>query len=280
MTNLPKISVIVATMNRAQYLKRMLDKLFEDDYPNLEVIIIDGASKDNTVEIIKSYGNKITKWVSEPDDGEYFAFNKGLKMATGEIIKPMTDDDILRTGSFKLAADYFDSHPHISIVFGQAYYWINRNGTYEFIRESKATDPSLLTFKDWLREKHQLPSPSVFIRRTVFDKIGCFSTEFICGDTEFWVRAALAGLKMGVMNQIVVDYHITGYNTVTVKRWRIAADMVRITKKYGSLFDVMNCYYRKYIYGVIYIQLALVSHFLGIHPLRALSKSQEKEKPK
>jgi glycosyltransferase involved in cell wall biosynthesis len=78
MSQFPKVSVIVATMNRADYLKRMLDKLFEDDYPNKEVIIIDGASQDNTIEVIKSYGNKITKWVSEPDDGEYFALNKGI----------------------------------------------------------------------------------------------------------------------------------------------------------------------------------------------------------
>ncbi len=280
MSALPSISVVIATRNRAQTLRRTLEKLFESGYPDLEVIVVDGASTDGTVDLLRSYENRITRWVSEPDEGEYWAYNKGIRMATGEIVKLMSDDDVLRPKAFRLAAEYFTSHPETDIVFGQTVFWVDSTGSSKQIDDASGLlykpherDESRLTLRHWLRETTGVHSLSAFIRRRVFEKIGPLSTDYVCGDIEFWGRAALAGIRMGMMPQEVVDYHMTGLNGVTTKRWKVAADMVRINVRYGTRSDVLHCWWRFYVRPfLVWVPLGWavrICHRLGLHPLRA-----------
>jgi len=271
MSEWPKISVVIATLNRSPYLKKMLDNLFKDDYPNLEVIVIDGASKDDTVELLKSYGNKISKWKSEPDQGEYFAINKGLQMATGEIIKPMTDDDILRPGVFFLAAEYFATHPDIDIVFGQAASWREENGKVSFIEESSC-HPERLSLHHWLRETHGFNSIAAFIRSSVFRRIGLFSTEYCAGDVEYWTRAAHLRIKMGLMPQVVVDYYYRDFMGVITKWREIARDRFRINVRYGSIPDIAVSFWKDLAKFYIYAQLVKFENYFGFGPLRVWRK--------
>ena len=247
MQELPKVSVLVATLNRARYLKRMLDALFEDDYPSKEVIVVDGASTDGTVELLKSYGDKITRWISEPDEGEYDALVKGMNMATGDIAKWMPDDDVLRPGAFRLAVDYLASHPDVDIVFGQTAVWREKKGRPVFACQAHEADPSRLSARCWLHRDNELYSPAAFVRRRVFDRIGVLSTEYSCGDTEFWVRAASRGVKMGLMPETVLDYHYTGNNGVVTKKWRLRIDEVRLATRYGGKSDVLALGWRRLI---------------------------------
>lgn len=266
MSDWPKISVVVATRNRATYLKRMLDKLLEDDYPNMEIIVVDGASTDGTGQLLESYGSRITRWVSEPDEGEYFAYNKGLALATGEIVKLMTDDDLLRQGSLRIAADFFQKHPDVDIVFGQTVYWNEENGRTQFLRESCMTSPDRLTLRHWIRETHGVSSLAPFIRRRVFERIGFLATKYACGDMEFWARAAAQGVKMGLMPHVVADYFFTGFNNVIRKRLKVSADMVAINWRYGDASDLVHCLWRKFNPLCL---LAYACDPLGVHPLRA-----------
>lgn len=247
MTKHPLVSVIVATRNRRDYLKRMLDMLFSDDYPNLEVIIIDGASTDGTVDLLKSYGDKIAKWVSEPDEGEYFAINKALHLATGDIIKWMTDDDVLRHGVFHQGTDYLEKHPEIDVVFGQTIFWQEMADGPVLIGATSCADAGKLNLRYWLREQAGVSSQASFIRRRVFDLVGPFSTEYVCGDTEWWVRAASKGVPMGVMPHVVLDYYFTGFNGLITKGRRVKMDVVRINIRYGSIGDICHVVFRKLI---------------------------------
>src|ERR1043166_6204978 len=88
-----KISIITVCYNSERYIKDAIDSVLHQTYKDIEYIIVDGASKDKTVEIIKSYGNRITKFVSEPDKGIYDAMNKGLKMASGDYLGILNSDD-------------------------------------------------------------------------------------------------------------------------------------------------------------------------------------------
>lgn len=268
MTNCPKISVIIPTRNRSQYLKRMLDKLFEDTYPNREVIVVDGASTDGTVELLKSYGDRITRWVSEPDDGENFAVNRALRMADGEIIKYMPDDDMLRPGALGSAAKYLVEHADVDILFGQTAIWDERGGgrTLSFVTD--VADTGRLTLRHWLRETQGVFTPAAFIRKGVFDRIGLLSTDYVPGDMEFWARAVSMGMKMGLMPDVVVDYCVTGYNGWITKRWRVDRDMVRINARYGSVLDILNCVMRKFLYPPLY----WVCQRIHFHPLRILRR--------
>jgi glycosyltransferase involved in cell wall biosynthesis len=241
----------------------MLDRLMENDYPNLEIVIADGASTDGTVELLKSYGSRITRWVSEPDEGEYFAYNKALSMASGEIVKLMTDDDMLRPGVLRLGAQFLLEHPEVDIVFGQTDIWDEASGTPLCVQECRTMDTSRLTLRHWLRETRKVTSLAPFIRRRVFEQIGPLATKYSCGDMEFWARAAARGIHMGLMPQVVADYHLTWSNGVFEKRWRIAADMVAINYLYGSASDVLHCVWRKF--NPLRL-LAYACYPLGIHP--------------
>jgi glycosyltransferase involved in cell wall biosynthesis len=240
----PKISVVVATYNRRQYLKRMLDNLIKDDYPNIEIVVVDGGSSDGTVELLKSYQDKISSWISEPDHGEYNAYNKGLKMAKGEIIKPMSDDDILRPEAFRRAAEYFIKYPNIGIVFGQTAIWQEKDGERTLENITQMNDPLRLSKYNWLRAKQEVRSMAAFIQSWVFEWIGYLAEEYACGDMEFWLRAASNNIPMGTIPDIIIDYHYTGENTVTKKKKQIARDMVSITAKYGNVLDVVSVAWR------------------------------------
>jgi glycosyltransferase involved in cell wall biosynthesis len=276
MKDLPRFSVVIATYNRKNYLKRMLDKLFQEGYPDLEVIIVDGCSQDGTVELLKTYGEKISYWISEPDEGEYFAYNKGITFVTGEIVKLMSDDDVLRPGIFNKVATFLSQNPDIEILFGQTALWKEMNSELVSIGETNLIDPSKLSLKNWLRATQEVRSMSAFLRPSVFQKIGNFETRYACGDMEFWMRAASRGIKMGIFPEIVVDYYYTGQNTVTQKRKQIASDMIHITSRYGNKLDVLLAIWRFRFRNTI-MQFAIrLAHSLDFHPLRYLQNKRMK----
>jgi glycosyltransferase involved in cell wall biosynthesis len=261
------ISIVIPTRNRCRSLDRVLKSLMEDKYSSLEIIVVDAASVDGTVNLLRSYGERI-QWISEPDNGEYDALNKGIRMATGEVIKLMSDDDVLRSGAFQIAADYLTSHPDVDIVFGQTAFWEVKKGQTHFIETTNTLDPTQLTTRHWLRQQTGLQSISAFIRRRGFDQIGLMSVEYACGDVEFWTRSASNDIKMGLIPDVVLDYYYTGQNGVFTKEWRIAAEMVRLNRLYGNTFDVLLAMWRHYPVH----SLAVLFRRLGVHPGRNLRR--------
>jgi len=243
----------------------MLDRLFEDDYPNLEVIVIDGGSTDDTVNLLKSYGDKIARWVSEPDGGEYFAINKGVRLATGGIVKPIADDDVLRPGCFHLAACYFAEHPEVDILFGQAQIWQEIDGVPVPQNTTYYTDASNLKPERYFRTRPGLPSLASFVRSRVFEKIGLFATDFVIGDYEFWGRAVSRKVPIGLIPDVVVDYHYTGENGIFTKADRIRWDRVRIAHRYGTPSDLVF-ELRNAIVMEIKVKFGPFLHKLGIYP--------------
>lgn len=106
----PKISIITPSFNQGEYIEETIRSILLQDYPNLEYIIIDGGSTDNSLEIIKKYNKWITYWISEPDNGQSDAINKGLKICTGEIFNWINSDDLLLNGSLKIIANNIDNY--------------------------------------------------------------------------------------------------------------------------------------------------------------------------
>jgi glycosyltransferase involved in cell wall biosynthesis len=113
-----KISIITPSFNQAQYLERTIQSVLDQNYPDLEYIIIDGGSVDGSVDVIKKYEKNIAFWVSEKDGGQTDALNKGFKKATGEIIGWQNSDDIYLAGSFEKISQVFNELPDTDIVFG------------------------------------------------------------------------------------------------------------------------------------------------------------------
>ena len=114
----PKISIITVVKNNAKDLENCILSVLNQNYKNFEHIIIDGKSTDGTIDIIKKYNSKIYKWVSEEDNGLYDAMNKGINLATGDIIGILNSDDIFYENALYYVKEYFEKYSNIDFLFG------------------------------------------------------------------------------------------------------------------------------------------------------------------
>src|SRR5882724_9660763 len=115
----PKISVVTPSFNRGRFLEETILSVLNQNYANLEYIIIDGGSNDETVEIIRRYEDRLAYWISEKDRGQAHAINKGLEKATGDIFAFINSDDLYLPGAFRAVAEYFREHPSCEWLCGE-----------------------------------------------------------------------------------------------------------------------------------------------------------------
>jgi len=193
----PKISVVIPSFNQGQFIEETIRSVLFQGYPNLEIIIIDGGSTDDTLVIIKKYETWLTYWVSEPDRGQGHAINKGIQIATGEILLWLNSDDIVLPGAFQIAAQHFTINPEIAIVTGQAKVLDTQDN---FIGELKSS------FIDWeecaTNPGNSLRQISSFIKRKVILQEGLIDEELdISMDRELMVRLTKHNLPV-----IIQDY--------------------------------------------------------------------------
>ncbi len=162
-TDYPSISIITPSFNQGQYIEATIQSIIDQGYSNLEFIVVDGGSTDNTVEILKAYDEHITWWVSEPDEGQSHAINKGWSRASGQIINWINSDDQLAPGSLKRIAECFGD-PSVNVVCGYA----DMQYPEEKIKiRSPMPDPPLARF---LALGHFV-QPSTFWRKSSFDHL-------------------------------------------------------------------------------------------------------------
>jgi len=183
--NFPKISIITPSYNQGQFLEETIRSVLDQDYPNLEYIIIDGGSTDNSVEIIKKYEAHLAYWVREKDRGQTNAINKGFKRATGDILNWLNSDDLLAPRALRAVAAAFDKCPDADFYFGD-FKVIDNRGRNMFSRKSP---PYHFATLFWGRQLSN--QPAVFFKRSVPEDIGYLDESLnFCMDTEFWIRAA------------------------------------------------------------------------------------------
>ena len=115
----PKISIVTPSFNQGQFIEETIRSVLDQDYPNLEYLVIDGGSTDQTIDIIRKYETQLSYWESEKDRGQVHAINKGLARATGDIFAYINSDDIYLPGTFATVAKYFDEHAHPQCSVGQ-----------------------------------------------------------------------------------------------------------------------------------------------------------------
>lgn len=267
MTDLPRISIIIPTRNRARYLKRGLDKILESDYPNLEIIVMDGASTDDTVQVLKAYGDRISKWVSEKDGGEYDALNKGIMWSKGDYIMHFTDDDVIIPSSLRSIGEFAANNREFDIIFAQVNLWKEIEGIPFQYGETKYLDPEAVKPNKYFRVSPGPPTQGAFVNRRLYDRIGLYATDYVISDYEFWARAVRSGARCALLPVIVADYHFTGENRVITKADQIRSDNIRIVSTYGTNSDKL--YVIRQLQKQAHIAvIAKISHAIGFHPLR------------
>ena len=131
---LPKLSIITPSLNQGKFLEETIPSVLNQNYPNLEYVIIDGGSTDNSVAIIKRYEKHLTYWISEQDNGQADAINKGFEKTTGDIINWINSDDLLAADSLNSLTKEIRKNPNADFYFGD-YLIIDKNGRELFSRK-------------------------------------------------------------------------------------------------------------------------------------------------
>ena len=222
-----KVSIITTCYNREKTIAQAIESVLGQDYPDIEYIVVDGASTDGSFKVIRSYGSRITKVVSERDGGMYEAINKGIKMATGEIVGLLHSDDFL-------------FHPHIiseiverfkqtaaDMVYGNGLF-VDALETDKVIRDWRSGN-----YRRWKVRLGWLPlHPTVYIKRSAIERYGLYNENYkIAADSDFLVRYLYkAHLKVEYLGKYVVRMRMGGLSTDSQKRkamWKEDVEMFR-----------------------------------------------------
>jgi glycosyltransferase involved in cell wall biosynthesis len=182
----PKISIVTPSYNQGQFIEETIRSVLLQGYPNLEYIIIDGGSTDNTVDIISKYEPWIAYWTSEKDGGQSHAINKGWARATGEIVAWLNSDDTYAAGSFAQVAGYFLDDASAAMIYGDCNI-IDKQGI--FVKRCPAEEFKL---ENLVCNKWFIPQQSTFLRRAVVEAVGGIREDLhLVMDWEYWLRIAL-----------------------------------------------------------------------------------------
>lgn len=185
----PKISVVTPSYSQGRFIEETIRSVLMQGYPNLEYIVIDGGSKDETVEILEHYDDHITSWVSEPDKGQTNAINKGFQRATGDILAWLNSDDVYLPGTLKTVAEIFLREPATHVLTGmRKYYDADSNFKRNLIFWTPETDV--------LRRACVITQETTFWRRGVWAAIGELDESYdFAMDYEYWQRMLAHGYE-------------------------------------------------------------------------------------
>ena len=193
--NTPRISIITPSFNQGAYIDEMIRSVIEQDYPNIELIVIDGGSTDNTTDVLRKYGTRIAHWESEKDRGQTHAINKGLAHATGDIWAYLNSDDLITPGALKRVAEIF-ADPAVDWIGGITDIF-DTNGCRDTVTpQEPARKIEYLT--PWQRSVQHVFSCSnvTYMRRSVYEKLGSFDESYDYSmDMEYYTRAMVAGFR-------------------------------------------------------------------------------------
>lgn len=177
----PLITVVTPSFNQGRYLRQCIDSVLQQRYPNLQYIVLDGGSTDETVDVLRSYGDAI-RWRSQRDRGQAAAINEGFRLAEGEILAWLNSDDYYLPHTFERAVERFSQHAEAAIVYGRAV-MVDQDG-----RTIRPYPTFAFSRRDLVR-KCYVCQPAVFIRKTVVDEVGLLNEQLdICCDYEWWLR--------------------------------------------------------------------------------------------
>lgn len=208
-----KISIITITYNSAATVEDTIKSVVMQDYPEIEYLIIDGKSKDKTLEIVNQYKDKISKVISEKDKGLYDALNKGIQHATGDVIGMLHSDDLYANEKvISQIAETFKKRPDAEGVYADLVF-VNRNDTNKIMRTWESGEYQEGDFlRGWMP-----PHPTFFVRKECYEKFGGFNTELkLSADYELMLRLIHKNnIKLAYLNETIVKMRMGGVSNVS-----------------------------------------------------------------
>lgn len=184
MPNVPLVSIVMPSFNQARYLETALRSVLEQDYPRIELIVIDGGSTDGSLAVLQRYAPRLASWVSEPDAGQADGINKGLRQASGEIVAWLNSDDAYLPGAIRDAVETLQSSPEVGLVYADGIMVDSDQVLLDRHRYRQLSLVDLLSFEVLLQ-------PTVFMRRSALEQVGYLNDSYqLTLDHELWVRIA------------------------------------------------------------------------------------------
>ena len=246
-----KISIVTATFNSSKTLEDTIKSVLSQTYPDIEYIIVDGASKDGTMDIVRKYEpmfNGRMKWVSEKDKGIYDALNKGIKMATGEVVGFLNSDDFFKSDdAIERVAKEFDNDPDLGCTYADLCF-VDHDNTKKIVRYYSA--------KRWKPEKVRYgqipPHPTFYCKKRIYDVLGGYRLDFkIAADHEVITRFVYVNkikykyIPINMVCMRVGGLSTGGWKNVLIVNNKEQAKACRVNNVYSNLFMVMFKYIPK-----------------------------------
>jgi glycosyltransferase involved in cell wall biosynthesis len=227
--DLPTLSVVVVSFNQAAYLEEALRSLLLQEYPQLEIFVADGGSRDGSVEIIRRYEPWLAGWFSEPDCGQSDALNKGFKRVNGEICNWLCSDDLLLPGALRHVGEFFRDNSGMDVLAGGCRY--QHDAALDKSHDSAINESVFAR----LPACNPVFQPSCFFRSRVLQTAGPLREELhYTMDWELWCRFLKQGARWAFTDKILGVYRVTGENKAFVGGNKILREMEGIYKEYSG----------------------------------------------
>lgn len=249
----PLVSIVTPSYNQGRYIEATIQSVLNQDYPNLEYIVVDGGSMDGTVDILKKYEGRLI-WISEKDRGQADAINKGFRMAKGEILGWLNSDDTYLPGAIHKVVQYFQAHPDVGMVYGEGYHVDGRGN----IIERYYTEPF-----DYQRlgEICFICQPTAFFRAEVFRRVGPLDISLrYCLDYEYWMRVAKR-FQIGYLNEYLANSRLHMDTKTLSKRVEVHEEILQTVKNHYGQVPARWIY----AYAHVYLTEKLMPNIQGIY---------------
>lgn len=250
----PLVTIVTPSFNQGHFIRDTIESVLSQDYPNLEYLVFDGGSTDETQEVLRSYGSRL-HWISEKDQGQADAVNKGFQQAKGEIFGWLNSDDTYLPGAIQKAVEFFQANPAISMVYGEAYIADAQGKIIERFH-TEAFDYQRLA------ETCFIVQPTVFIRRHVFEVVGPLDVSLHCAlDYEYWMRVGKR-FRVGCMPQLLATTRVHGAAKTVAKKQEAHQEIVSIVQRHYSLVPLRAIY----LYTYVTLMEKLMPNVQGLYP--------------
>lgn len=223
----PKISMVIPSYNQGQYIEETLRSILLQGYPNLELHVMDGGSKDATVSILEKYSAWLSSWVSEKDAGQSDAINKGFALCSGELFNWLCSDDFLMKGTLHSVAKRFCEKPRIDVIAGAC--------IFQYDDEPERTGVRKVDWKDWNLAPYSgvIYQPSCFFRRSLVSRLNLVKTDLhYCMDRELWAYLWSKRSIWEWSETPLSTFRFTGANKSTVGGKKVLDELDTIYRSY------------------------------------------------
>lgn len=227
----PLVSIITPSFNQARFIESTIQSVLGQDYPNIEYIVMDGGSKDGTVEILEKYNNRLTGWVSEPDKGQTDAINKGFARAKGQVLAWLNSDDTYNAGAVSAAVNYLIKNPQVGLVYADADFIDEQDRT---IGRFPAAQTDYLSLQ---RGYVHVPQQAAFFRADLWQQVGPLDPSFYFAmDYDLWVRLARISQVKYLPGSVWANFRLHSSGKTMVNDDRCWPEMLKVHYRDGGQF--------------------------------------------